>query len=70
MDWETKHTDQTGTWPGDNGGGASRFFYVAKADQSERVRVPRKVLRLRSDLTPEQVDHVTARLREAGVRIA
>ena len=50
-------------------GGASRFFYVAKADASERVRVPRKVLRLRSDLTPEQVDHVTARLREAGVQV-
>jgi DNA modification methylase len=32
MDWETKHTDQTGTWPGDNGGGASRFFYVARED--------------------------------------
>lgn len=54
--------------PGDSGG-ASRFFYVAKADASERPRVPKKVLRLRSDLTPEQVDHVRARLAEAGVQV-
>src|SRR5690606_12998888 len=54
-------------------GGASRFFpvfrYEAKADAGERPRVPRKVLRLRRDLTPEQVDHVRARLREAGVEV-
>ena len=50
-------------------GGASRFFYVAKADASERVRVARNVLRLRADLTPAQVDHVRARLTEAGVQV-
>ena len=54
---------------GADSGGASRFFYVAKADASERPRVPKKVLRLRSDLTPEQVDHVRARLAEAGVQV-
>ena len=48
-------------------GGASRFFYVAKAPKSERpvVSVPR--VKLRDDLTPEQVDHVWARLREVGI---
>ena len=48
-------------------GGASRFFYVAKAPKSERpvVSVPR--VKLRDDLTPEQVDHVRARLREVGI---
>lgn len=50
-------------------GGASRFFYVAKAPKSERPVVERKMMRLRSDLTPEQVGHVTARLREAGVEV-
>lgn len=50
-------------------GGASRFFYVAKAPTSERPRVARNVLRLRADLTPAQVDHVRARLAEAGVRV-
>ena len=46
---------------------ASRFFYVAKAPKSERpvVSVPR--VKLRDDLTPEQVDHVRARLREVGI---
>jgi site-specific DNA-methyltransferase (adenine-specific) len=28
--------DFVGTWPADNGGGASRFFYVAKAAKAER----------------------------------
>ena len=28
--------DYIGTWPGDEGGGASRFFYVAKAPKRER----------------------------------
>ena len=54
--------------PGDSGG-ASRFFYVAKADASERPRLPKRSLRLRDDLTPEQVDHVRARLVEAGVQV-
>ena len=50
-------------------GGASRFFYVAKAPTSERPRYSKSVLRLRADLTPEQVGHVRARLAEAGVRV-
>lgn len=50
-------------------GGASRFFYVAKAPTRERPRYHKSVLRLRDDLTPEQVDHVRARLAEAGVRV-
>ena len=54
--------------PADSGG-ASRFFYVAKADASERPRLPKRSLRLRDDLTPEQVDHVRARLVEAGVQV-
>ena len=31
--------DYVGTWPADLGGGASRFFYVPKANSSERPRV-------------------------------
>ena len=54
---------------GADSGGASRFFYVAKADASERPRLPKRSLRLRDDLTPEQVDHVRARLVEAGVQV-
>ncbi|QHB41399.1 DNA methyltransferase [Mycobacterium phage Megiddo] len=54
-------------------GGASRFFpvfrYEAKAPSEERPSVVTTKLRLRADLTPEQVDHVVARLREAGVEI-
>jgi hypothetical protein len=50
-------------------GGASRFFYVAKAPTSERPRYTRPKLRLRDDLTPAQVDHVRARLAEAGVQV-
>lgn len=50
-------------------GGASRFFYVAKAPKSERPSYTPPVLRLRDDLTPEQVDHVRARLAEAGVQV-
>lgn len=54
-------------------GGASRFFpvfrYEAKAPSSERPTAAKSALRLRSDLTPEQVDHVLARLREAGVQV-
>jgi len=50
-------------------GGASRFFYVAKAPTSERPRYNKSVLRLRAGLTPEQVGHVRARLAEAGVRV-
>ena len=61
--------DDVGTWPADAGGGASRFFYVAKADASERPRYTRPKLRLRDDLTPAQVDHVRARLAEAGVQV-
>jgi hypothetical protein len=54
-------------------GGASRFFptfrYEAKAPSSERPRYHKPVLRLRDDLTPEQVDHVLERLAEAGVQV-
>ena len=50
-------------------GGASRFFYTAKAATSERPRYNKSVLRLRAGLTPEQVGHVRARLAEAGVRV-
>lgn len=50
-------------------GGASRFFYVAKAPKSERPVVERSVMRLRSDLTAEQVDRVMARLQEVGVQV-
>jgi len=57
----------------DDQGGASRFFpifrYEAKAPTAERPRYTRPKLRLRADLTPEQVDHVRARLAEAGVRV-
>ena len=62
-------------WKGGEGpastdsGGASRFFYVAKAPKSERPSYTPPVLRLRDDLTPEQVDHVRARLAEAGVQV-
>lgn len=65
--------DKCGHWPGDNGGGASRFFpvfkYQAKAPKKERPVLERNVLRLRDDLTPAQVDHVRARLQEAGVQV-
>ena len=54
-------------------GGASRFFptfrYEAKAGSGERPRYNKSVLRLRADLTPKQVDHVRARLAEAGVQV-
>lgn len=50
-------------------GGASRYFYTAKASKSERPTYVKPVLRLRSDLTPEQEDHVRARLQEAGVSL-
>jgi hypothetical protein len=60
------------TKPG--GGGASRFFpafrWQAKAPASERPRIPRKVMRLRADLTEEQRAHVLAELRKAGVDVA
>ena len=55
-------------------GGASRFFpvfkYQAKAPKKERPVIERPpMLQLRDDLTPEQVDHVRARLAEAGVQV-
>ena len=55
-------------------GGASRFFpvfkYQAKAPKRERPVIERPpMLQLRDDLTPEQVDHVRARLAEAGVQV-
>ncbi|MGL5248787.1 MAG: hypothetical protein ACRC8U_11365, partial [Brooklawnia sp.] len=50
-------------------GGASRFFYTSKAGSAERPRYTRPKLRLRGGLTPEQVDHVRARLAEAGVQV-
>jgi len=53
----------------DNGGSAARFFYCAKASKSDRgewkEQVPR--VRLRADLTPEQVDYVRSELEKAGV---
>lgn len=46
MDWDMAHTDQIGHWPGDNGGGASRFFpvfkYQAKAPKRERPVIVRE----------------------------
>lgn len=64
---------QTGAEYADEGG-ASRFFpvfrYEAKASTDERPTYQPTRLRLRSDLTPEQVDRVTTRLREAGVDVA
>jgi len=54
-------------------GDAAKFFpvfkYQAKAPSKERPRYNKPVLRLRDDLTPEQVDHVRARLAEAGVQV-
>ena len=50
-------------------GGASRFFYTAKAPKSERPTYTRPVLRLRDNLTPAQADHVRARLQEAGISL-
>ena len=54
--------------------GASRFFpvfkYQAKAPKKERPVIERPpMLQLRDDLTPEQVDHVRARLQEVGIEI-
>ena len=59
--------------PNDSGG-ASRFFpvfkYQAKAPKKERPVIERPpMLQLRDDLTPEQVDHVRARLQEVGIEI-
>ena len=68
--WYGTRKSQTGADVGYGGqGGASRFFYVAKAPTSERPRYNKSVLRLRAGLTPEQVGHVRARLAEAGVRV-
>ena len=39
MSWDASNGDLEGRWPADPGGGASRFFYVAKANSSERPRV-------------------------------
>ena len=55
-------------------GGASRFFpvfkYQAKAPKKERPVIEREAIYgLRDDLTSEQVDHVRARLQEAGLEI-
>ena len=57
-----------------NEGGASRFFpvfkYQAKAPKRERPVIEREAIYgLRDDLTPEQVDHVRARLQEVGLEI-
>ncbi len=55
-------------------GGPSRFFpafrYQAKAPSRERVSYVKPMLRLRANLTPEQVDHVMAQLRGIGVKVA
>ncbi|AVR77234.1 DNA methyltransferase [Mycobacterium phage OwlsT2W] len=70
--WGLNRTEDTIRGHNDSGG-ASRFFpvfrYEAKAPGAERPSVVTTKLRLRADLTPEQVDHVVARLREAGVEI-
>ena len=54
-------------------GDSAKFFpvfkYQAKTPSKERPRYNKPVLRLRDDLTPEQVDHVRARLAEAGVQV-
>ena len=39
MSWDASNGDLEGRWPADPGGGASRFFYTAKANSSERPRV-------------------------------
>ena len=52
-----------------NEGGASRFFYTAKAPKRERPTYTRPVLRLRDNLTPAQADHARARLQEAGISL-
>ena len=57
-----------GTLYGDSGG-ASRFFYCAKAPKRERPSYLPVVLRLRDGLTKEQVDHVRKRLREVGTEV-
>ena len=56
-------------WVDEQAGGASRFFYTAKAPKSERPTYTRPVLRLRDNLTPAQADHVRARLQEAGISL-
>ena len=66
-------TPGTRAHPNDSGG-ASRFFpvfkYQAKAPKKERPVIERPpMLQLRDDLTPEQVDHVRARLQEVGLEI-
>lgn len=53
----------------DGTSGASRFFYTAKAPKRERPTYTRPMLRLRDNLTPEQADHVRARLQEAGISL-
>ena len=58
----------------EDSGGASRFFpvfkYQAKAPKKERPVIEREAIYgLRDDLTSEQVDHVRARLQEAGLEI-
>jgi site-specific DNA-methyltransferase (adenine-specific) len=54
-------------------GGASRFFpvfrYCAKAPSEERPYYQQLRLRLRGDLTPEELDRVMFRLREGGVDV-
>jgi hypothetical protein len=47
----------------------ARFLYTAKAPKKERPSYVKPVLRLREDLTSEQVDRVRARLAEAGVQV-
>ena len=66
-------TPGTRAHPNDSGG-ASRFFpvfkYQAKAPKRERPVIEREAIYgLRDDLTPEQVDHVRARLQEVGLEI-
>ncbi len=54
----------------DDEGGASRFFYIARASTAERPMYQPVRLRLRADLTSEQMDRVTTRLQEEGVDVA
>ena len=39
MSWQESNGELLGRWPADTGGGASRFFYVAKAGKKERPNV-------------------------------
>jgi site-specific DNA-methyltransferase (adenine-specific) len=50
-------------------GGASRFFYTAKASKAERGSWTEPAVRLRSDLTDDQRAYVLTELTKAGVNV-